>query len=221
MGTPDASVGEPGVGDSGSNPTTPARDAAPVETPPPTPDAGGAPDDAGSVPTNACWVFSLHDDSHSTSDNCVGIQGTNSVESDPSSDSSIAVTYANGDVCFEGSIDSDGWGSIYNFTLADSGSWNADAREVGGFEFAMSGPVLPERMRVIFNDTTTSDDFCRALTPASLLTVPFESTHRDCSTAPGADTPSTTLLTDLRLAFLPPTSGAYAVDFCMEIRAIP
>jgi len=186
------------------------------------PDAG-SPDEPDASLGPECWIVTLNDTTHLASNNCLGINGWNDVETDPDSDGTDLdnSTYRDGQVCFEGSVDSDGWGGVFNLTLANESLWDGAALGVGGFQFAMTGATLPPPSALQIKYTQSgAGDFCRAIAAGPAVQVPFASAHPSCSTDPGAATPDASKLTDVRLVFLP-LSGAYDVDFCMQLRAIP
>jgi hypothetical protein len=181
------------------------------------PDAA-APADAGSVPEADCRVVYLTDPTHRATDNCVGIGGWNNVVTDPSTTSAMSLSYRDGNVCFVGTVVPIGWGAVYNLTLSDEDPWNATDFDIDGFQLAASGTSMPPELEVIFTDADA--DFCRLVTPAASISIPFESAREDCATDPGLDTLDATTLTFLRLHF-PISTAEYDVDFCLRIRAIP
>ena len=186
------------------------------------PDAG-SPDEPDASLGPDCWIILLNDPTHIESNNCLGINGWNDVATDPDTpDTDIDnTTYQNGEVCFEGSVDSDGWGGVFNMQLANGDPWDGATPGVGGFQFAMTGATLPPSSSLQIKYTQSgAGDFCRAVTAGPAVQVPFSSAHPGCSTDPEAATPDASELTDLRVVFLP-LSSAYDVDFCMQIRAIP
>jgi hypothetical protein len=185
-------------------------------------DAGTAesPETGAPSAVPACWVVQLNDTTHIASNNCLGIHGWNDVEIDPdSAGSSNTLTYQNGDVCFAGTIAPGGWGSVYSLTFADQSDWNAANLGVSGFELKMAGPILPAELDLKYT-ASGNDDYCRTITPASTVTIPFASAHPNCSTNASSGAPDPTRLTYLRLVW-PPASSAYDFDFCLELRAIP
>jgi hypothetical protein len=188
-----------------------------------TPDAGGTAESADTGATSAappCWVVQLNDTTHIADNNCLGIRGWNDVETDPSSaQTSVALSYRNGDVCFAGTIAPGGWGAVYSLTFANESNWNAANLGVNGFEFEMTGPLLPNRLEVIYTDSVEGDH-CRIITPAPTVTVPFDSAHPGCSTDASRGAPDPTRLTDLRLHW-PAAASAYDFDFCLELGAVP
>lgn len=212
VGGTTAGVGgsSPGVAGAGVE-TTDA--SAPPEEPPVVlgADASAGPD---------CWVVVLNDPTHITDNNCLGIHGWNAVETDPDADTAVALTYETGNVCFSGSIraESGSWGAVYSLTLANGSLWDAEERGVGGFQLEAAGVNLPPQIEVIYS--TGTGDFCRAITPAAVVPVPFDTTHRDCDTGSGLEVPDPSAVSYLRL-HLPIASDDYAVDFCLRVRAIP
>ncbi len=206
-----------GVGGSGPSAngggTGDSPDASSPEEPPAVlgADASAGPD---------CWVVVLNDSTHIADNNCLGVHGWNAVETDPSTDTTVAVSYEDGNVCFSGSIldDSGSWGAVYSLTLANGAFWNAEALGVGGFQLEATGASLPPRVEVIY--TTGDGDFCRVITPAAAVAVPFDTTHRDCDTGAGLAVPDPSQVSYLRL-HVPIASDEYALDFCLRIRAIP
>jgi hypothetical protein len=183
------------------------------------PDAG-APADAGGEPVAEpdCRVVYLTDSTHRAVDNCVGIGGWNEVVTDPSTASTMSLSYRNGNVCFLGRVVPAGWGAVYNLTLANEDAWNATDFEVDGFELDATGPSLPPEIEVIFTDDEA--DFCSFVTPTASTLIPFESAREECATNPGVDTLDATALFFLRL-HLPIATMAYDVEFCLRIRALP
>lgn len=182
-------------------------------------DASVDPPDLDPDPDPACWLIGLEDSTHSASDNCLGINGWNAVETDPASNTTVSTTYDDGTVCFTGTIDNVGWGAVYNLTLNDPpNSWDALARGVGGFRFEASGAPLPPEIEVKYTDKS-SGDYCRIITPGPAVEVPFASAHPGCSTTSSSVTDAVDL-TFIRLVF-PPEESDYAIDFCLGIRAMP
>jgi hypothetical protein len=180
-------------------------------------DSGGpsdASDAASSVPS--CWAITLSDTTHSATSNCLNIQGWNNAVSDPDSNTSVEVSYANGNVCFDGHIDSKGWGAVYSLTFANEQVWNAATRGVTGFDLEVSGPAPAPRVEVIY---TSGSDFCRLVAPLTSVSVPFASTHPGCSTTASA-VPNPETLTFLRLHW-PIAASQYDFDFCLGLRARP
>jgi hypothetical protein len=179
------------------------------------PDAG-SPDEPDASLGPDCWIVTLNDTTHISSNNCLGIYGWNDVEQEGST---VVSSYENGQVCFDGTIGTTGWGAVYNLTLADDDAWDGATQGVGGFQFAMTGATLPSSLQIKYTQEGAGD-FCRAFTPGPAVQVPFSSAHPSCSTDPEAATPDASELTYIRLVFLPKASS-YDVDFCMQIRAIP
>jgi hypothetical protein len=176
----------------------------------------GAPADAGAEPD--CRVVHLTDSTHRAADNCVGIGGWNEVVTDPSTASTMSLSYRDGNVCFLGTVVPVGWGAVYNLTFANEDAWNATDFEVGGLQLDATGPSLPPEIEVIFTDDEA--DFCLVVTPTASTLIPFESAHEECATDPDLDTLDATALFFLRL-HLPIATATYDVDFCLRIRAIP
>lgn len=158
----------------------------------------------------------MSDSTHIAANNCLDIFGWNSAVVDEDTDSTVTRTYADGKVCFTGQLDDEGWGMVYNFTFADDATWNASTRGVSGMELEVSGPNPPPRVEVIYT-VNGNQDFCRAVEPLVTTTVPFSSTHPDCSTNTAAATPNVAALTHLRLHF-PVGSDTRAFDFCVGLR---
>jgi len=181
--------------------------------------AGGSdPADASAGPAELdCWLIGLEDTTHVASDNCLGINGWNDVTNDADSDVDNT-SYADDRVCFTGTVASGDWGAVFNLTLDDTDPWNAVALGVSGFQLEAEGASLPPEIQVIYTDDSAGD-FCRQITPAAAVEVPFSSAHPDCSTSSSTVTDATDL-TFIRLV-LPATASDYAVDFCLGIRAIP
>ena len=179
------------------------------------PDAG-SPDEPDASLGPDCWVVTLNDETHIAANNCLDIYGWNAVEVEGST---VATSYQDGQVCFDGTIGTTGWGAVYNLTLADDNPWDGATPGVGGFQFAMTGATLPSSLQIKYTQSGAGD-FCRAITPGPAVQVPFSSAHPSCSTDPEADTPDASALTYIRVVFLP-QSSAYDIDFCMQIRAIP
>jgi hypothetical protein len=167
-----------------------------------------------------CWVVVLNDSTHIVDNNCLGVYGWNAVETDPDTDSEVTLSYENGGVCFAGTIvaEDDSWGAVYNLTLADGANWNAETLGVGGFQLEASGASLPPRAEVIY--TSSGSDYCRAITPAAAVSVPFDTTHPGCDTGTGLPVPNAAAVSFLRL-HLPTAADDYALDFCLRVRAVP
>jgi hypothetical protein len=181
--------------------------------------SGGTDQPDASVEPPDCWSLKLNGSTHGESDNCLDINGWNQVETDPETpDTEVDTTYEDDGVCFTGTIVNEGWGAIYNLTFNDTDPWDAVSRGVGGFELDAVGENLPPQMRVIYSDDNAGD-FCRNITPAAAVQVPFASAHPGCSTSSSSVTDAVDL-THIRLTMLPAASD-YAIDFCLGIRAIP
>jgi len=174
-----------------------------------TPPDPGEPDAAPVAPS--CRIVTLNDSTQSASDNCVGIYGWNAVEN--GSGSTLSRTFSNGDVCFSGSISNAGYGAVYNLTLSNELDWNANTYGATGFEFGFTGSVLPATLKILY--TSNGDDYCESIAPTGAVSVPF-SVANPCNG--GTSTPDVTQLTILQLNF---GAGNYAVNFCVEIRALP
>jgi hypothetical protein len=185
--------------------------------------ASGASGAGGASSSPECWTIALNDSTHSDTSNCLGIEGWNAITVDTQAPPTVVdVSYENGKVCFDGTITSNKWGAVYNFTFAPGdgeNSWNAETHGVGGFELGVSGPVLPPKIEFKYTDSG-SDDCCRVIQPVSTVEIPFESTHPGCDTTTSTATPDTARLTHIRLA-MPPAQAAYEIDFCVQLRAIP
>lgn len=179
---------------------------------------GSDPADAAVDSSPDCWLLKLDDTTHQASDNCLGINGWNQIETDPASASAVSLSYEDDGVCFTGTIDNIGWGAVYNLTFNDTNPWDADTRGVGGFQLDASGESLPPQIEVVYTDASAGD-FCRVITPAEALEVPFASAHPGCSTSSSSVTDAVDL-THIRLVF-PIAASDYAIDFCLVIRAIP
>ncbi|MET0414298.1 MAG: hypothetical protein ABW217_23505 [Polyangiaceae bacterium] len=199
-----------------------ARDAGGPPAPPPRPPPGtrgddaSVPLDAGATAVPSCWTVLLNDSTHSAANNCLDIFGWNNAVVDEDTASSVTRTYADGKVCLSGQLDDEGWGMVYNFTFADDAAWNPSARGVSGIELEVSGPNPPASAEVIYT-VNGNQDFCRAVEPFVTTTVPFSSTHPDCSTNAAAATPNVAALTHLRL-HLPVGTTPRAYDFCLGLR---
>jgi hypothetical protein len=157
----------------------------------------------------------LNDSTHTTADNCLSVYGWNNVESDPDSNTNVGVRYENGKVCFNGHVDTSGWGAVYSLTFADQQAWNAATLGVSGFDLEVTGPRQAPRVEVIY--TSAGSDYCRLVAPLTSVSVPFASTHPNCSTSSAA-VPNTSTLTFLRLHW-PIATAAYDFDFCLGLRA--
>jgi hypothetical protein len=181
---------------------------------------GSDPADAAVDPPEppACWLVELDDTTHAASGNCLGVNGWNQVVTDETTDTVVNLSYEDDRVCFSGTVVNEGWGATYNFTLNDEEPWGSEALDVGGFQLDAEGLDLPPQMRVIYTDADDGD-YCRVVTPGAAVQVPFASAHPGCSTS-SSSVPDPDDLTYIRLAILPAASD-YAVDFCLEIRAIP
>jgi hypothetical protein len=180
---------------------------------------GGSGQPDASLEPPDCWTIKLNGSTHGASDNCLGINGWNQVETDPETpDTAIDTFYEDDGVCFTGTIVNEGWGAVYNLTFNDTAPWDAVDVGVGGFQLDAVGDSLPPSIRVIYSDDDAGD-FCRIITPAAGVQVPFASAHPSCSTSSSSVTNAVDL-THIRLAMLPAASD-YAIDFCLGIRAIP
>jgi len=180
-----------------------------------TPDADGTPPDPSepdAAPVGpSCRIVTLNDDTHSSSDNCVGIYGWNHEQN--GTGSSLTSTYQSGNVCLSGSISSAGYGAVYELTLADEGDWNASTYGVTGFDFEFTGSVPSGTLKVLY---AANGDYCKTITPTGTVSVPFTTAH-PCDSG-GSSTPDVTQLKILQLNF---GAGNYAVNFCVQIRAVP
>lgn len=172
--------------------------------------------DASSAP--ACWTVQLSDKTQATSGNCLGIYGWNDVVVDEGSSTTLELSYRSGQACLEGTIAASGWGAVYNFTFADTASWNAAALGVTGFELRVVGPLPPAELEFIYTDGR--GDFCRRIAPVATTVVPFDATHPDCATSPAQEVPDANALSFIRL-HMPVASSARNVDFCLQLRAVP
>lgn len=180
--------------------------------------AGGTSGTGGAGGTSgdpACWVISL--DAEQQTVGCLGIDGWNDIEVD--SPSSVDMTYANGKVCFDGTIATSGWGAVYNFAFNTNeyDPWNASSRGVGGFELGISGSLPPPRIDFKYT-IDDQGDWCRSISPVTTVEIPFASTHPGCQ--PTGSVPDATKLTLIRLA-MEPRQAAYELDFCVQLRALP
>jgi hypothetical protein len=178
--------------------------------------ASGGGGTGGSSSNPSCWTLSLNDDVQTIE--CLGIDGWNKLEVDPGSPStSISTAYESGKVCFSGSRASDGW-AVYNFSfnLDERDPWDAAARGVGGFALEVTGDSRPPR--IDFKYDGGDGEFCRTLSPVTSLEIPFASTHPGCLAT--GSVPDPTQLQVIRLDILP-AQAAYAIDFCVQLRAIP
>lgn len=180
-----------------------------------------APADAstGTDPSPDCWLVKLDDSTHIASDNCLSINGWNQVVTDPATpDTVVSTTYEDDGVCFTGTIVNQGWGAVFNLTLNDEEPWDAVSHGVGGFQLEAEGASLPPEIQVKYTDADAGD-FCRTITPAADVQVPFASAHPNCSTS-STSVSDAVDLTYIRLV-MPAAASDYAIDFCLEIRAIP
>jgi len=204
-GAAGASSGDGGAAADGDAGTTPDADGTPPD--PSEPDA---------TPVGpSCRIVTLNDSTQSASDNCVGIYGWNAVTN--GSGSTLSRTFSNGDVCFSGSISNAGYGAVYNLTLSNELDWNANTYGATGFEFAFSGSVPSGTLNVLY--TVDDDgDYCHPITATGTVSVPFSEAPPCASYGGGSSSPDVTRLTILQLNFGP---GNYAVNFCVEIRALP
>jgi hypothetical protein len=177
--------------------------------------AGAGSAGAGGEDPLACWTLELNDGTHDDSTNCLGIAGTNIIQKD--SETTLTLSYdEDNDPCFSGTIGRD-WGATYELSFTNSGTWNADAAGVTGFEFAYRGNAQPPSVRAIYKQGGSSTDFCRVIGPGTTA-VPFSAAHPSCSTS-SSTVADSTQLDQLILAILP-QSQSYAVDFCVQIRAL-
>jgi hypothetical protein len=217
--SPDASTsGGPSAPDPPDGPM-PRPSPRPPPTPPPTPPTSDASPEADPGLGPDCWVVALNGPTHDAADNCLDIQGWNEVVVDTTTTPATAVTrtYEGGSICMRGTIEPGGWGAVYNLTFADEALWDGASRGVRGFRIAASGAAVPPQIEVIY---TATSDFCRLVAPTADTRIPFASTHPNCTATPGAAAPNAASLKFLRL-HIPAETSAYAIDFCMQIRAIP
>lgn len=165
----------------------------------------------------ACRTLELTDDSHDSSSNCLGIAGTNIIVTDSST--SLTRSYTDGNPCFTGTIASaPDWGATFEMELAPgTGSWNASAEGVTGFEFTFLGGPLPPSMRIIYKQVGSSTDYCRTITPGT-NEVPFSAAHPSCTST--GTVVNAAQLDELILAILPQSGSSYSVNFCVQIRAL-
>jgi hypothetical protein len=189
--------------------------------------AGSSGTGGTSSDTPACWTFELTTQDADSDSNCVGVDGWNQITVD-TANSSVVQSYTDGDICFNGTISATGWGATYNYALAGGGepddgdAWDATAAGVTGFELTTTGNSLPASFEVTYSvnrDDVGYTDYCQDIGTGPAL-VPFTGAAREnCS---GSNTGALTDLTELeflRLSF-PVTGIAYAVDFCLRIRAL-
>jgi hypothetical protein len=193
---------------------------APSPSMPMSPGDAAAPSlDAGPSAAPSCWTVALNASTHTTASNCLDIHGWNSAVVDETTATTLTTSYANGKVCFEGALATQGWGIVYNFTFADTATWNAATRGVAGLDLEVTGSTPPPKLEVIYT-VNGNQDFCRELQPVVSANVPFSSTHPDCSTNAASPVPDPTALTHLRLHF-PVAATTRPFDFCLGIRAAP
>ena len=184
--------------------------------------AGGTLNVGGSAGSSgddlACWTLELTDGSHDSSNSCLGIAGSNEIQKD--TDTTLTLSYDGGDPCFTGTIAAaPDWGATFEFKFATGGgSWDADAAGVTGFEFAYRGSQQPQQVRVIYKDPSGTDN-CRVINPGT-TSVPFSAAHPSCSTSTSSPVVDSSQLVELILAILPLSDQSYAVDFCVQIRAL-
>lgn len=189
--------------------------------------AGTAGTGGTSGDTPECWTFNLTTPNADHESNCVGVEGYNQIAVDEEN-SDVSLDYEDGKACFEGTIAGTGWGAVYSHVFRNLGAandslvWDATAYGVTGFELTTSGDALPPSFTVTYAiniDNTSLRDYCQSIGTGTAL-VPFGSaTRENCS---GSDTGTLTDLTELealRLSFPVTTGSAYAVDFCLQIRA--
>lgn len=178
--------------------------------------SGGASGAGGGTTTEPvpCRTFNLTATTQDGASNCVGVYGWNDIETDPESSTLVDLSYSDGQACFTGTIDSEGWGAVYNLTFANTSPWNAEAQQVTGFEVTTSGAELPPSLQIKYS--STSGDFCTTITPGTAVEVPFDGAQ-PCSGS--ATVPDASGLTFLRVIF--PVPSSYAIDFCLGLRALP
>ncbi|MEY2930892.1 MAG: hypothetical protein RL033_1641 [Pseudomonadota bacterium] len=176
--------------------------------------AGSAGEGGGEL---ACRTLELTGGTHDSSSNCLGIAGSNIIQKD--TETTLTLSYEDGDPCFSGTVGaSPDWGATYEFSFATGTStWNADTAGVTGFEFAYRGSAQPPSVRVLYKDPSGTDN-CRVITPGT-TSVPFTAAHPSCSTNAANPVVDSTRMDELILAILP-QSQSYAVDFCVQIRAL-
>jgi len=182
---------------------------------------GGTGGTSGDTP--ACWTFELTTDAANPDSNCIGIEGWNNVVDE--APTSISISYEDGDVCFSGTVGSSGW-ATYSYVFigdgdADDGvAWDATEFGVTGFELTTTGDALPTSLLVTYAASVDDNlrDYCQTIGTGTAL-VPFAGAARDnCSGSNTGALTDTTALEALRLSF-PVPGTAYAVDFCLHIRA--
>jgi len=152
-----------------------------------------------------------------SSTNCVGVNGWNDVNPNPPT--TLALSFQNGDACFVGTVAEvgNGWGAVYDFAFANSGTWNATANGVSGFEFKFSGSTPPASLKIIYKDSGGTD-FCRNVAPGTVA-LPFADAHPSCATS-GSGVVDPTDMEEIILAFLPGANAPYPVNFCLQITAL-
>jgi hypothetical protein len=176
--------------------------------------------DGGPEPTpdRGCRTIFLNDDTHSANGNCVGINGWNQIVIDPTTTSEVALSYRNGNPCFDGTIEPAGWGAVYNLTFANDEDWDSTDFDVEGIRLDFTGPSRPPTIKVTY--TAADSDFCQLITPLETASLLFANSHPNCLGSPGSSTPDREALQLLRLNF-PKSATAYDLDFCMSLTAIP
>jgi hypothetical protein len=167
------------------------------------------------VPT--CTTLEMTSRNNDSSSNCAGIVGENYL--DVHSDSTLVVSYENGDPCFSGTIATTGWGAVYNLWFnPDRSLWDATSHGVTGFSFKSSGTSQVAALNVYYKDPD-GIDYCRTIAPGEVA-VPFADAHPTCSTIASRPIVDTANLQQLILAFLPGDGAPYSVHFCMQITAL-
>jgi hypothetical protein len=149
--------------------------------------------------------------------NCVGIVSRGRL--DVHTDSTVALSYKDGDPCFTGTIAATGWGALYNlYFTADSSLWDATSHGVTGFRFTSTGNNQVPVMNVYYK-APDGVDYCRTIAPGDNA-VPFADAHPQCSTLATGPIVDTANMEEVELAFLPGDGSPYSVDFCMQITAL-
>ena len=172
---------------------------------------------AGSGSVTTCRTLEMTSSAADASSNCVGIVSRGRLDVHP--DSTVSLSYVDGNPCFTGTIATTGWGALYNlYFTADSSLWDATSDGVTGFRFLSSG-VLQVPVINVYYKAPDGVDYCRTIAPGDVA-VPFADAHPACSTNASSPIVDTTNMEEVELAILPGDGSPYSVDFCMQITAL-
>jgi hypothetical protein len=161
------------------------------------------------------------------SSNCVGIQGALYPIVDVIG-SSMTITDTEGRICLQGTskrvVQGDFttyWGARLVIQLNNSGDstplpYDAVAQGVEGFEFTLSGAVIPLEIRPTLFNSGSATQYCKRICASGAQSILLSEATVDCWDGESAVTPAGTSLE--RLEFSIPSSASTDVtfDFCIE-----